>query len=391
MKKATKPRAIDIFCGVGGMSLGFEQAGFDVVGAFDVEQRCIDAYNANFPHAPGTCLDLSKAKGTDLLAASAERPDVLFGGPPCQGFSIGGKRNPADSRNLLIYHFARFVRELKPRYFVLENVSGLAMQHAAPVLKSFLRRVRLAGYKTVSPIQVLVATDFGVPQRRYRVFILGYQHGETPPMYPSRCGIRDDAGKEYFPTVWDAIGDLPKIGRYASLLDSDCFEGDLGRASHYAQIMRGEKSEGVDFANKRDASNRLTGCLRTRHSTSTISRFRSTPRGAQEPISRYYRLHPDRDAPTIRAGTDRDHGQHTAPRPIHPYAPRCITVREAARLQSFPDWFQFHNTRWHAFRQIGNSVPPRVAKVVAQNIVSSLLNTASDNRPERKRSLKRQS
>ena len=340
MTETSRPIAIDIFCGVGGMSLGFEQAGFDIIGAFDAEQRCIDVYNTNFPKSPATCIDLSKAKGTDLLPASQRRLDVLFGGPPCQGFSIGGRRNPVDSRNLLIFHFARFVRELKPRYFVLENVGGLAMKHAAPVLKSFLRRVRYAGYKTVSPIEVLVAADFGVPQRRHRVFILGYHEDETPPSYPSRCGIHDDAGKEYFPTVWDAISDLPKIGKYASLFHSDCFSGDLGDASHYAQLLRGEKNDGPDFASKRNVPDHLTGCLRTRHSALTISRFRSTPRGAQEPVSRYYRLHPRRDAPTIRAGTDRDHGQHTAPRPIHPYAPRCITVREAARLHSFPDWFQ---------------------------------------------------
>ena len=375
-RKKDRPIAIDLFCGVGGMSLGFEQAGFDVVAAFDFEPRNVETHKKNFPRTKSFALDLAKASGREIrrLAGVGNRTiDVLFGGPPCQGFSVGGRRDLDDPRNLLVYHFARLVRKLRPKYFVVENVEGLLMGHALDVVRSFRRRIRRAGYDIVEPIQALNAADFGVPQRRRRTFILGHRKNLTSPSYPDRCGVMDERGIEYFPTVHDAIADLPEIARHDYLFQTDIFRGRLGPGAHYARLLRCEIDDRSDksFARKRNRM-LLTGCLRTRHSPESVARFERTAPGSQEPISHFFRLDPDGIAPTIRAGTGSDRGSHTAPRPIHPRYPRCITIREAARLHSLPDWFSFHPTKWHGFRQVGNAVPPLLARAVGGVLMGAL-------------------
>lgn len=368
-----RPIAIDLFCGVGGMSLGFEQAGFDVVAAFDLELRNVETHKKNFPRTRAFALNLAEATGREIrrLAGVGNRTiDVLFGGPPCQGFSVGGRRDLHDPRNLLVYHFARLVRELRPKYFVVENVEGLLMGHALDVVKSFRRRIRLSGYDVVEPIKVLNAADFGVPQRRRRTFILGHRKNLPPPSYPDPCGLVDEAGTEYFPTVGDALGDLPDIDRHDYLFDTDIFRGRLRSGTYYARFLRCEIADPLDKSHPRKRQRTLlTACLRTRHSSKTVVRFDRTPAGSQEPISHFFRLDAASVAPTIRAGTGSDRGSHTAPRPIHSTKPRCITVREAARLHSFPDWFTFHPTKWHGFRQVGNAVPPLLARAVANEVV----------------------
>ena len=370
-----KPTAIDLFCGVGGMSLGFEQAGFNVLAAFDSEQFNVDCHNRNFPSTKAIQADLSQYNGEQLRALARIRRrniDVVFGGPPCQGFSIGGQRDLNDRRNLLIFDFARLVRQIRPKYFVMENVQGLMSAHSKPTLDSFIRRVKRAGYGVVAPIQVLNAADFGVPQRRRRTIILGYLRELTVPEYPKpsvdKIGV---IGKTF---VKDAISDLPAIEKHDLFYDCDTFEGLLPKAeTEYARLMRGLIKCPSDRSETRPLlDNRLTGCLRTRHSKTTTLRFRSTAQGTAEPVSRYIRLAWNDVSPTLRAGTGVDRGSHTAPRPIHPKHPRCITTREAARLHSFPDWFQFHGTRWHDFRQIGNAVPPMLAHAIAMSIFDTL-------------------
>lgn len=367
-----KPIAIDLFCGVGGMSLGFRQAGFSVRGAVDRDQRHTSIYLKNFPGARVANEDISQLDAADLRKLAGignRRVDVLFGGPPCQGFSVGGVRNPADARNDMIFEFARLVRELKPRYFVMENVGGLLSGRHADRVKSFLLRVRRAGFQVITPLRTLNAADYGVPQRRSRVFVIGYDRRLACPEYPHPWAITDENGSEYSPTVLDAIGDLPDVDRLASLFDKDGYEGSLGRPSHYAKLLRGEAKESGDRYSARARTSALMGCLRTRHDPKIVARFARTPLGARDPVSRFVKLDPDAKAPTLRAGTTIEFGKHTAPRPIHPTRPRCITVREAARLHGFPDWFRFHETRWHAFRQIGNSVPPRLARAVALQLL----------------------
>jgi len=359
------------------MTLGFEQAGFDVLAAFDLEEFNIATHKTNFPGTKAHALDLSKQSGDSLRQVASLKNsdiDVVFGGPPCQGFSYGGRQDVEDERNLLVYDFARLVRQLQPKYFVMENVKGLMSDQARPILDSFIRRVKKAGYRVVEPIRVLNAANFGVPQRRWRTFVLGY-HKDVPPLaYPEPAGCVDESGGVFHPVVRDAISDLPILEDHATLFDSDTFNGSLEKPSNrYARLMRGLSDDPNDRAPRRRLNGKhLTGCLRTRHSKETVRRFSKTAQGDAEPVSRYIRLAWDEVSSTIRAGTGVEYGSHTAPRPIHPKIHRCISAREAARLHSIPDWFRFHGTRWHDFRQIGNSVPPLLARAVALSVVAAM-------------------
>ena len=367
MVEKTRPTGIDLFCGVGGMSLGFEQAGFDVIAAFDFEPRNVETHEKNFPHCKTVQADISELSGEQLRKDSGlgdTELDVLFGGPPCQGFSMIGKRRLDDSRNLLLYDFARLVGEVKPRYFVMENVAGLMAGAAVKVLKSFIRRVKLAGYNVVEPVQVLCASDYGVPQKRKRVFILGARKGLPLPSYPDASDYASER-----PTVWDAIGDIPDLDGIKYLLESDVLKRQLGKSSSYASSLHNDTPPWENAADGHNGG--LTGCMRTAHTATTIKRFAATLPGANEPVSRFHRLKKDGLANTLRAGTGPEHGSHTAARPIHPVYHRCITTREAARLHSYPDWFVFHSTKWHGFRQVGNSVPPRLAEAVFREILKS--------------------
>jgi DNA (cytosine-5)-methyltransferase 1 len=344
------------------MSLGFEQAGFEVLAAVDIEEIHTETHKKNFPDCETWCGDLSSVSGEQLREKAGigdKKIDVVFAGPPCQGFSLIGKRERQDPRNLLLFDLARLIVDLSPNYFVVENVAGILLGDAKQTLDEFVGRIERDGYSVVKPIQVLDAAEFGIPQRRRRVFLLGHREGLVAPQYPMPLHPYDENGKNDGPTVWDAIGDLPKIIEYQYLFDTDEYRGDLGKPSAYAEVLRGEAPDPGDMSRKRCTNgNGLGGCLRTVHTAETVSRFKSTKQGSSEKVSRYYRLAKDGVSPTLRAGTGPAQGSFMAPRPIHPFQDRCITVREAARLHSFPDWFRFHKTKWHGFRQIGNSVPP---------------------------------
>lgn len=384
MTERERPIGVDLFCGAGGMSLGFEQAGFDIVAAVDSDPIHMATHSENFPDCQTLRADLSLLSSDDLRAGAGlgeKQIDVVFGGPPCGGFSLIGKRRPDDPRNQLLLHFARLVDELGPRYFVVENVEGLLIAPITEVLEAFLMRVDQAGYSVVAPIQTLAASDFGVPQRRRRIFILGYEKGLPILEYPISPFSDDGDGTRCRPTVWDAISDLPSIDEFEEFLKSDAYHGELGHTeSRYARILRGEIRDPEDLSHDRkNKSDGLTGCLRTAHTPETVRRFVATEPGTYEPVSRFYRLTKNGLCPTLRAGSNRSHGSFTAPRPIHPVHPRCISVREGARLHSFPDWFRFHKTKWHGFRQVGNSVPPLMARAVAKSIENALGEQPGEN------------
>ena len=367
---------MDLFCGAGGMSLGFEQAGFEVIAAIDIEQIHVDTHRENFPSCQVRCMDLSAVSGTAIrkeTGIGTAHVDVVLAGSPCQGFSLIGKRLLEDPRNLLLYDLVRLIAELMPSYFVVENVGGILLGDARRVLDEFVTRLERSGYRVVKPIQVLDAAEFGVPQRRRRVFLLGCREGLVPPKYPKALHPSGNGRGAEGPNVWDAIGDLPEVEEYEYLLGTDEYRGLLGEASAYARVLRGETRDGADNSPERSRNGHgLGGCLRTVHTPRTIKRFKATEPGSVELVSRYYRLSKDGLSPTIRAGTGPAQGSFMAARPIHPVRDRCITVREAARLHSFPDWFAFHPTKWHGFRQIGNSVPPLLARAVAQSIARAL-------------------
>lgn len=376
MPKINNLQAIDLFSGAGGMSLGFEQAGFNVIAAIDVDPIHISTYKNNFPYCCTICADVSQITGKEIFQVAnlgKKELDLLFGGPPCNGFSLMGKRKFKDPRNQLLLHFARLVKELSPKYFVMENVNGLLIEPMNKILELFIEKINKSGYSIVNPIKTLNASEFGVPQNRKRLFMLGYKNGLSEPKYPDYSLIK----KMNICTnvkVRDAICDLPNIDIVDELFKYDIFYGKLKKTkSNYAKILRGDIKSDFDRSNRKFSNNfGLTGCHRTKHNTETVKRFNSIFPGTVEPISRFYRLSMDGLCPTLRAGAVKEFGSFTAPRPIHPLKPRCITIREGARLHSYPDSFNFHHTIWHGFRQIGNSVPPFLARLVAESIYEVL-------------------
>lgn len=358
---SSRPIGIDLFAGAGGMSLGFEMAGFDIRAAVEIDPIHCATHHFNFPYGTVICTSVMDIGGNEIRQRANigdEEIAVVFGGSPCQGFSMIGKRALDDPRNNLVFHFLRLVVELQPRFFVFENVPGLTVGNHRQFLAELIREFGKQGYDVREPYEVLRATDYGVPQSRRRLFLLGCRRGEALPEYP-------DASSELCPNVWDAIGDLPVIEKDPQLFDRDWTTLRYGKPSLYALRMRGLTPIPGDLSYPRKYdSSIITSCLRTEHTPESIRRFREAPHGQTEPVSRFYKLDPKGVSNTLRAGTASNRGAFTAPRPIHPFVPRCITVREAARLHSYPDWFRFQATKWHGFRQVGNSVAPLLAMQV---------------------------
>jgi DNA (cytosine-5)-methyltransferase 1 len=395
-----RPIAVDLFAGAGGMTLGFEQAGFDVLAAVELDPIHASVHEYNFPFWTTICRSVSETSAQEIreLSAIGDRDiDVVFGGPPCQGFSLMGKRDLRDDRNALVFNFLRLVLDLQPKYFVMENVRGMTIGEHRQVLEAVMREFERHGYQVKQNPQVLNAAHYGVPQNRQRLFLLGCRQGLTLPHYPeaitqqkaderglgvsphalkgtpSDKGFVQEAALPPAPTVAEAIGDLPEANHYPELKLRDWVVASYGEPSSYARKLRIPELVKDNYAYGREYPTELLTCSRrTNHNAETIARFEQTIPGKSDRISHFYRLDLAGLCTTLRAGTASNHGAFTSPRPIHPITPRCITVREAARLHSYPDWFMFHATKWHGFRQIGNSVPPLLAQAIAQEIIKAL-------------------
>ena len=192
---AQKLTVIDLFCGAGGLSLGFEQAGFSPLLGVDADERALNSYAANFPQSATLLADIPDVSRTEMLvAADAVTATVVVGGPPCSGFSAGGRRRPDDVRNDLIMAFARAVAEVRPDYFVLENVPGLLDAHAATARDGFAAFMKKAGYRVLTP-WLLNAADYEVPQERWRVFVVGHRDGVSAPTPPAPRPIASPRGR----------------------------------------------------------------------------------------------------------------------------------------------------------------------------------------------------
>ena len=358
-----RPIAVDLFAGAGGMTLGFEQAGFDVLAAVELDPIHCAIHEFNFPFWSILCSSVENISGEEIRSRSQIKNreiDVVFGGSPCQGFSTIGKRALDDPRNNLVFHFLRLILELQPKYFVFENVPGLTLGEHKKFLSEVIEEFEKKGYQVEANYRVLNATNYGVPQDRARLFLFGCRQGLKLPKYPQPLTqplpskrskyIVNNSDLPATPTVWDAIGDLPEVENYAELIDRDWVIAEYGKSSHYSSKLRGILSIENDCSYERlfDAFF-LTCSTRTKHSLQTIARFQQTEPGKSEPVSHFYKLAIDGVCNTLRAGTPSNRGAFTSPRPIHPITPRCITVREAARLHSYPDWFRFHVTKWHGF------------------------------------------
>ncbi|SFB58795.1 DNA cytosine methyltransferase [Azotobacter beijerinckii] len=363
-----RPIGIDLFAGAGGLSLGFEQAGFDIAAAVEIDPIHCATHEYNFPKCRTICASVTDIGGADIrrLAGLGDRDiDVVFGGAPCQGFSMIGKRALDDPRNQLVFHYVRIVAELQPKYCVFENVKGLTLGKHAGFLEELIAALGDAGYDVALPYKVLNAADYGVPQDRKRLFLIGTRRSFAQAAYPEPRAERV--------TVVEAIGDLPDANAFDELSGSDEVRTVWNTDATYARRLRRLEADPHDFGYERHfARDLLTSSLRTEHTALSQERFLATEPGKTEPVSRFRKLPLDGLCNTLRAGTDSARGAFTSPRPIHPTLPRVVTVREAARLHSFPDWFRFHATKWHGFRQIGNSVPPLLGRAIAGSVMQAL-------------------
>ncbi|WP_420414377.1 DNA cytosine methyltransferase [Roseibium sp.] len=343
-------KLVDFFSGCGGFSRGALNAGFEVSVAYDNDPILCSSYARNFPNSKHVLADVAKLTANDVLRDANGPIDGVFGGPPCQGFSSIGKRSPHDPRRQLLGHFFRLVRELRPKFFIMENVVGLSQGAAAEVLERAMQMVS-ADYDISGP-WILDAADYGAATRRPRLFVLGFL---------SELNVGFESGDLDFylseaATVRDAINDLVELSMIGTDLAEDTWRiSPAVEPSNYAEQLRSP-----DLV--------CTGNLRTKHSERVIERFRGVSPGKMDKVGRHHRLSWSGQCPTLRAGTGSDKGSFQSVRPLHPNEPRVITVREAARLQGFPDSHYFHPTIWHSFRMIGNSVSPIMAEALFEAV-----------------------
>lgn len=367
---------IDLFSGCGGMTLGFKMAGFRSIFATDVDENAGKTFQFNFKDTPFLVKDICSITKEDVDAmTSGETPDVIIGGPPCQGFSLANKRRNTlkdDPRNKLFYQFVKFIDWYSPKAFVMENVKGLLSMQGGKVIETIIDEFTNAGNLGYNVrYKILKASDYGVPQMRERVIIIG---------------IRKDLGiipthpvpTNNLVTVDMAIGDLPLINSGEGL-DKQSYR--TSPVNEYQRLMRGNNDV-------------LYNHIAMKHTPRLIERFKaikpgqslvdvwdthgSVKRGAPGEKSTIkfaqnnQRVFADKPAPTITASFQSNF--------IHPYLDRNFTAREGARLQSFPDDFIFMGMRtkmsWEKglsqYQQIGNAVPVLLAKAIADNLNSQL-------------------
>lgn len=365
------------------MSLGFEQAGFDVVAAVEIDPVHCAVHKFNFPNCAVLPRSVVGLKGNEVRVAAGigTRPvDVVFGGAPCQGFSLIGQRILDDPRNALVREFLRIVSELDASYFVFENVKGLTLGPHRRFLDEFIEMAAELGYAVHSPWQVLDAAAYGTPQHRERLILFGAKRGKNLPSYPVPLTRPLKQLKKYSdglpdgPNVSDALDDVPNAEDFWELNDTDEVRVESWKVhSKYARELRCLTNEAWHYGYVRNWDpGLLTSSARTDHTGISRTRFIETLSGSTEPVSRFYKLSATGLSNTLRAGTDGSRGAFTSPRPIHHRYPRCVTVREMARLHGYPDWFRFHETKWHGARQIGNSVPPPLARAVASQVLAAV-------------------
>jgi len=370
MEPTLRPIAIDLFSGAGGLSLGFEQAGFDVAAAVEIDPVHAAVHEYNFPACRMLVRTVAGLSGNEIRSRAGiggKRVDVVCGGPPCQGFSMIGHRMMDDPRNSLVAEFVRIVAELEASYFVFENVKGLTVGSHRKFLEEVIDDFGRFGYQVRAPWRVLNAMHHGVPQNRQRLILFGARRGLPLPEYP-RAEIT-------VPTCAAALADLPDSETFDDLWSSDEVRiPDWPEiTSTYARQMRCQSNDPWYFGYPRDWDpHLLTSSARTEHTDISRRRFSETKGGDVEPISRFFKLSAEGVANTLRAGTDSARGAFTSPRPIHFAHARCVTVREMARLHGFPDWFRLHATKWHGARQVGNAVPPPLARSVASEVIAAI-------------------
>lgn len=346
---------IDLFSGVGGLSLGFEREGFQVLLANEYDKSIAEAYIRNRNNPNMIVEDIRKLPVHDTFNKYRDKITVVIGGPPCQGYSQKGQRKTIhDERNFLFRYFVNVVREVKPPYFVMENVPNLLTSEGGYFKRELISLFSDLGY--VINADILCASDYGVPQDRRRAVIIGCNNKEKPVSMPSKSLTKT--------TIWDAISDL----NYLS-------SGEGEEESQYRLPAQSAYQSSL-----RKNSSILMNHIATKHSQVALERMAMIPpKGGKE------HLPPEHLTKSIYSGTwermDADDVSVTittrfdtpaSGKFTHPYLNRAITVREAARIQSFPDTFHFYGTKASQMKQVGNAVPPFLAQAIAKAILCDM-------------------
>lgn len=386
----TQPTVVDLFCGAGGLSFGFQEVGFNVVVGVDIDSAACSTFTRNHPTANVINRKIQKVDAREIQAfLRGKRPDVVIGGPSCQGFSTVGPRNFDDPRNLQFKEFVRLVKELKPECLLMENVVGLLLYNKGIYGRQICDLFGELGYRTEA--RILLAADFGVPQLRRRVFFIGTRRKLSIPFpKPTHCDpelwedyalpftklseIGQKNGDESLPrhlTVAEGISDLPPVGEAD---DRDDLPYDREPTSEYQRLMRqGSKSIRHHITDgMSDSERKMVQALKPGDNWRALplnllpERFKKIR--PYDATTLLMRLRWDRPAYTITTKS----AEVTSGAFIHPDQDRTLSVREAARLQSFPDRFLFTGTQEEKRRQIGNSVPPLLARRLAEAVMSLL-------------------
>lgn len=338
-------KIIDLFCGIGGLSLGFEQAGFEVCAAVDMWADAVKTYNHNRKEKVAKVISVEDFNEKELSSIiSTEKITGIIGGPPCQGFSTVGKREIDDPRNKMYLEFYKAVKLVNPDFFVIENVKGMLTLNKGAFVKDLLKRFGEDGLGYTISYQLLNAADYGIPQNRYRVFYVGIKNKKF--VFPEPF--------DYKLTAKDGISDLEGATqeKYGSEPQND-----------FQRAMRGniKKPLNQDY---------------TTHTEKTISIISQVPDGGNirdlpEEIwhVRKYNKAFERMG-TFKPSNTIDTGHRNY---FHYSEPRIPTVRESARIQSFPDSFEILGTRGSQYKQVGNAVPPMLSKIIAERIKTELL------------------
>jgi len=362
---------IDLFCGCGGLSEGFEDAGFKIVVGNDVDKDMIESFKLNHPNAKAFSGDINSISAMELLNGTNIPKDnisVVIGGPPCQGFSTVGNRKEDDPRNKLFYQFVRIVKEINPPIFVMENVSGLLTMQNGKVKDIIKEEFERLGYDV--QYSILKSEDYGVSQKRRRVFFVGHKIKDKKFKFPLPThGGSKESGQltlstinnnlKPILTVWDAIGDLPEI---------NCGESknkyDKEPQNEFQKFLRNGQSVLIDHKapNHTDIMIKRMEKIKQGQNHSNLPNELKLNSGYP---NIYGRLIANEPADTITGNC----GCISAPgKFIHPFKHRALTVREAARLHSFRDSKRFEGSQMKKYKQVGNAVPPLLAKALALEI-----------------------
>ena len=370
-----KPTAISLFAGAGGCSLGFGQANYDIKFATDVDANAVESYRRNFPRTPCEAADIRELTADSVLQRIGLNPgelDVLLGGPPCQGFSSAGVKAGDDPRNSLLTHYIRLLEGVRPKWFVMENVEGLLTNDAGSHVRDTVAAFLQAGYSL--NLEKIYAQGYGVPQRRKRVLIVGNRLGYDflfPEPVTLFSGSIFRKGESTFAT---AVSDLPPAGTEADRPLAfrepprnelqTYLRGDAQSVTdHYSVALSDVQLERVRGLQPGQTMKDLPEHLQ--HDSFRRRAFRRVMDGT--PVEKrggapsgLKRLFVDEPSLTITSAATREF--------VHPTEDRLLTLRECARLQTFPDTFEFAGSAASRIQQIGNAIPPILALAVAQHI-----------------------